>query len=60
LLHGHEHEFKIQSKKDRTQICVPTFESESTYWKQRYGDVAKTGAVSMIVENKEFRNFTII
>ncbi len=60
LLHGHEHEFKIQSKKERTQICVPTFESESTYWKQRYGDVAKTGAVSMITENREFRNFTIV
>lgn len=60
LLHGHEHEFKIQSKKDRTQVCVPTFESESTWWKHRYGDVAKTGALSMIIENQEFRNLTIV
>lgn len=60
LLHGHEHEFKIQSKKDRTQICVPTFEFESTYWRERHGDVAKTGAVSMITENKEFRSFTLV
>lgn len=60
LLHGHEHEFKIQSKKDRTQICVPTFESESTWWKQRHGDVAKTGALSLITENQEFSNLTIV
>lgn len=60
LLHGHEHEFKIQSKKERTQICVPTFESESTWWRHRQGDVAKTGAVSMITENKDFRNLTIL
>jgi len=60
LLHGHEHEFKIQSKKDRTQICVPTFESESTYWRERHGDVAKTGAVSMITKNQEFTNLSIL
>lgn len=60
LLHGHQHEFNIHAKKDRTQICVPTFESESTWWRHRHGDVAKTGAVVMVTANQEFHNLTIV
>lgn len=47
LVHGHEHEFGIRSKRDRLVICTPTMESESTWWKHKTGDVAMTGAVVM-------------
>lgn len=60
LLHGHEHEFSIQSKRDRLVICVPTFESESTWWRHKTGDVAKTGAVSMITADGEFSDLSVI
>lgn len=60
LLHGHEHEFSIKGKKDRTEICVPTFESESTYWRHRHGDIAKTGALTMVTEASDFTNLTIL
>jgi hypothetical protein len=60
LLHGHEHEMHMQAKKERVVICVPTFESESTYWKHRHGDLARTGALSMITNGLEFNNLSII
>lgn len=60
LLHGHEHEMHMQVKKERAVICVPTFESESTYWKHRHGDVARTGALTMLTNGKEFSNLSII
>jgi predicted phosphodiesterase len=60
LLHGHNHEMHMQVKKERALICVPTFESESTYWKHRHGDVARTGALVMLTNGKEFRELSII
>ena len=60
LLHGHEHEMHLQAKKDRVVICVPTFESESSYWKQRHGDMAKTGALTMLTEANEFKYLNIV
>ena len=60
LLHGHEHEFRIQSKKDRTEICVPTFESRSQYWVDRHGDIAKTGAVIMLTDGNDFSDLSIV
>lgn len=60
LLHGHEHEMHMQAKQDRTVICVPTFESESTYWKHRHGDKAKTGALTMLTENGDFNYLSIV
>lgn len=60
LLHGHNHEMHLQAKKERVVICVPTFESESTYWKHRHGDVARTGALVMLTNGKEFSQLSII
>lgn len=60
LLHGHEHEFSIQSKRDRLVICVPTFESESTWWRHKTGDLSKTGAVSMVTADGEFTDLSIV
>ena len=60
LLHGHNHEMHMQVKKERAVICVPTFESESTYWRLHHGDVARTGALVMLTNGKEFSNLTIV
>jgi hypothetical protein len=60
LLHGHEHEMHMQAKKERVVICVPTFESESSYWRHRHGDIARTGALSMITDGLDFSNLSII
>lgn len=45
LVHGHEHEFSIKSKRDRLVLCTPTMESESTWWKNKTGDQGKRGAI---------------
>jgi len=60
LLHGHNHEMHMSVKKERAVICVPTFESESTYWKHRHGDVARTGALTMLTNGVDFSNLSII
>jgi hypothetical protein len=60
LLHGHEHEFQVHAKKDRVEICVPTFESRSQYWVDRHGDIARTGAVIMVTDGTDFSDLTIV
>jgi predicted phosphodiesterase len=50
LLHGHEHEFQIQSRRDRLIICTPSLESESTWFKQKQGAVGLRGVVTFITK----------
>lgn len=60
LLRGHEHEFRIHAKRDRTEICVPTFESKSQYWVDTHGDIARTGALMMLTEEERFSDLKIV
>lgn len=60
LLHGHEHEFSIKSARERVQICVPTFESESTWWRHKTGDLAIRGAVVMTTNSGSFADLAIV
>jgi hypothetical protein len=61
LVHGHEHEFSIRSKRDRLVLCTPTMESESTWWKHKTGDVAKRGAILMLTRpGGEFTGLEVI
>lgn len=61
LVHGHEHEFSIRSKRDRLVICTPTMESESTWWKHKTGDMAKRGAILMFTQpGGEFTGLEVI
>jgi hypothetical protein len=60
LFHGHEHEFSIQSKRDRMVVCVPTFESESTWWRHKTGDLSKRGALVMTTSGGEFSDMRIV
>ena len=45
LIHGHEHEFQISSRRDRLVIVTPALESESTWFKQKQGAVGRRGAL---------------
>lgn len=60
LLHGHEHEFHVNAKRERTVICCPSFESESTWWRHKTGDVGKRGAVVFTSAAGEFSDMRII
>jgi predicted phosphodiesterase len=46
LLHGHEHEFQISSRRDRLVITTPALESESTWFKQKYGAMGRRGVLT--------------
>ena len=50
LIHGHEHEFQISSRRDRLVICTPSLESESTWFKQKQGAVGRRGALMFITK----------
>jgi predicted phosphodiesterase len=50
LIHGHEHEFQISSRRDRLVICTPALESESTWFKQKQGAVGRRGALMFITK----------
>ena len=60
LLHGHEHEFHVNAKRERTVICCPSFENESTWWRHKTGDVGKRGAVVFTSAAGEFRDIRIL
>lgn len=60
LLHAHEHQWYQTGKRDRTVMCVPTFESESTWWRHKTGDVSKPGALVMTTQGGEFRDLRIV
>jgi UDP-2,3-diacylglucosamine pyrophosphatase LpxH len=60
LLHGHFHTASWDTKKERTEFCVPTFESESTWYKERHGDMSRRGGIVMTTRDGEFANFRIV
>lgn len=60
LLHGHEHQFHVNAKRERTVICCPSFESESTWWRHKTGDVGKRGAVVFTSALGEFADMRIL
>lgn len=61
LIHGHEHEFQISSRRDRLIICTPALESESTWFKQKQGAVGRRGALMFITKPKgQFERMAII
>lgn len=52
LLHGHEHEFQISSRRDRLIVCVPALEEESTWFKQKQGAVGRRGVLTFTTRPK--------
>jgi hypothetical protein len=60
LFHGHEHEFTISSLRDRLRICVPTVESESTWWRHKHGSMPKRGCLVLTTADGEFGDLTIV
>lgn len=60
LLHGHEHTASFTTQRDRVSMCVPTFESESTWWRHKTGDVGKRGAYIMTTSAGEFADLSIV
>jgi predicted phosphodiesterase len=60
LLHGHYHTMSMDTKRERTIICTPTFESESTWWKEKTGDLGRRGALTMLTRDGEFSHLSIV
>lgn len=60
LFHGHEHEFSVQSKKDRVVFCVPPFESESRWWMNKTGDRSMRGAITMVTNGGTFSDVSVV
>jgi predicted phosphodiesterase len=52
LLHGHEHEFQISSRRDRLIVCVPALEEESTWYKQKAGAMGRRGVLTFTTKPK--------
>jgi hypothetical protein len=50
----------MDTKRERTIICTPTFESESTWWKEKTGDLGRRGALTMLTRDGEFSHLSIV
>jgi hypothetical protein len=60
LLHGHEHEHGVKTRKTRWVICGAPFEVSSNWWKAKTGDEAKRGAVVFMHKHGEVNNMTLL
>jgi hypothetical protein len=60
LFHGHEHELNVRSIRDRTVICVPSLESESSYWRQSHGTVGRRGVVILTTHGDQFGDLQVV
>lgn len=60
LLCGHEHHHTIDTRSKRTFIRVPSFESESTWWRHKTGQVGDPGGVYMTTADNRVREITVI
>lgn len=60
LFHGHEHEFQIHSRRDRVVFCVPSMESESTWWRHKTGDVGLRGSLILTTNEGTFSNLAVV
>jgi len=60
LLHGHEHEFSVKTRKTRWAICASPLEVRSNWWKMKTGDEAKRGALVFTSDNNEIEGLTIV
>jgi len=60
LLHGHEHEHGVRTRKTRWVICGAPFEVSSNWWKAKTGDEAKRGAIVFMHKNGEVNNMTLL
>lgn len=60
LLCGHEHHHTVDTRSKRTFVRVPTFESESTWWRHKTGQVGDPGGVYMTTSNNKLREITVI
>jgi hypothetical protein len=59
LAYAHEHSYSVQSKRERVAICTSTFESESTWWRHKHGDLSKRGAAQFTTVGPEMLDLMI-
>ena len=60
IITGHHHHLRIQSLGPRTWIQVPAMESESSWWKERTGEVSPPGMVSVLVGTGTWSDLAIL
>lgn len=60
LLCGHEHHHTVDTRSKRTFIRVPAFESESTWWRHKTGQVGDPGGLYMTTRDNKVKEITVI
>lgn len=60
IVTGHHHHLHIQSMGPRTWIQVPAMESESTWWREKTGEVSPPGMVSMLVGGAVWSDLAVL
>lgn len=60
IVTGHHHHLHIQAMGPRTWIQVPAMESESTWWREKTGEVSPPGMVSMLVGARTWSDLAVL
>ena len=60
IVTGHHHHLHIQAMGPRTWIQVPAMESESTWWREKTGEVSPPGMVSMLVGDRIWSELAVL
>lgn len=59
IITGHRHHLRVESMGPRTWIQVPAMESESTWWRNRTGEVSPPGMVSLLTGEKTWGDLAV-
>lgn len=60
LLTGHLHHLVVNQGGPKTHIQTPAYEAESTWWRHRTGQVAPTGAVTLVVGGGTWADLAVL
>lgn len=60
LLTAHLHHLQVMQGGAKTHVQVPAFEGESTWWRHSHGQVAPSGAVTLVVGNGGWSDLAVV
>ena len=60
LQHGHFHSFSVDTTRDRTRICSPTFDCGSDWFRENHGGDSKRGGLAYLLKAGEVSRLSVV
>lgn len=60
LQHGHEHEWSLNTTRDVTRVCSPTYDCGSDWFRERQGGDSKRGGLVYLLRSGEVSRMSLV